>query len=140
MGRRAKAGRVAAAVLVAWLFAGTALAHPDYLAWFNEAAGRHPERITADSNLDWGQDLLRLAAVAEREKLEPLYVGYWGSADWRPHVRGAREVPNHCVAGWSAVSEMTWLEKRDTSLAWLKAHTPRRRVGKSIRLYFVPAC
>ena len=36
--------------------------HPDYLAYFNELAGDEPERILADSDLDWGQDMLRLSA------------------------------------------------------------------------------
>ncbi|HWW62036.1 MAG TPA: glycosyltransferase family 39 protein, partial [Thermoanaerobaculia bacterium] len=44
--------RAIVAVLLAWFFIGTTVAHPDYLAWFNELAGRHPERIASDSNLD----------------------------------------------------------------------------------------
>ncbi len=44
--------RALVVLLLSWYFVGTALAHPDYLAWFNEAAGGHPERIAVDSNLD----------------------------------------------------------------------------------------
>ncbi|HWP41229.1 MAG TPA: hypothetical protein VNL70_09905, partial [Tepidisphaeraceae bacterium] len=43
--------------------AETAIAHPDYLAFFNLAAGgtQRGERFLADSNIDWGQDIARLA-------------------------------------------------------------------------------
>ena len=52
---------VAAVALVSWLAATGAIRHPDYLAYFNEFAGDHPERILVDSDLDWGQDTIRLA-------------------------------------------------------------------------------
>lgn len=57
--------RLAAVLLVCIGLAGaeTALAHPDYLAFFNSLAGgpARGERYLLDSNLDWGQDLGRLA-------------------------------------------------------------------------------
>ncbi|MGZ7041362.1 MAG: glycosyltransferase family 39 protein, partial [Thermoanaerobaculia bacterium] len=57
--------RAALAALLLWLVLGTARAHPDYLAWFNEAAGEHPEAIVVDSNLDWGQDVFRLRRAVQ---------------------------------------------------------------------------
>jgi hypothetical protein len=53
-------------VLIALIVVGaieTAWIHPDYLAFFNFAAGGPDkgERYLIDSNLDWGQDLGRLA-------------------------------------------------------------------------------
>jgi hypothetical protein len=43
--------------------AETAWIHPDYVAFFNAAARgpSHGERYLIDSNLDWGQDVGRLA-------------------------------------------------------------------------------
>jgi hypothetical protein len=38
-----------------------AVAHPDYIAFFNALARGDGSRYLADSNLDWGQDVLRLA-------------------------------------------------------------------------------
>ncbi|HEX6086173.1 MAG TPA: hypothetical protein VF266_16695 [Thermoanaerobaculia bacterium] len=127
--------RVLVAVLGVWYFAATAIAHPDYLAYFNEAAGRHPERIAADSNLDWGQDLLRLAAEM---KDEPLHLSYFGSAEWQRFLPHARPLPPRYTRGWVAVSEMIYLRQRDQELAWLTRFEPERRVGKSIRLYRIP--
>ena len=51
--------RGAAFVMLLWYGIASAGAHPDYLAYFNELAGGEPERIAADSDLDWGQDIKR---------------------------------------------------------------------------------
>ena len=50
-------GRAAVVVLLGWSVVSSALAHPDYLAYFNELGGKHPENILVISDLDWGQDL-----------------------------------------------------------------------------------
>ena len=44
------------------MFVDGIVAHPDYLPWFNGFA-RDPAAILNDSNLDWGQDVLRLVRV-----------------------------------------------------------------------------
>ena len=51
-----------ALLLAVWYGGSSLAAHPDYLAYFNELAGSHPENIVVDSDLDWGQDMKRLAA------------------------------------------------------------------------------
>jgi len=133
--------RTAAVLLLAWYFAGTALAHPNYLAWFNEAAGGHPERIAVDSNLDWGQDLFRLADYAERQTLSPLYVSYFGSARWRDHLPTALPLPlGQCTPGWIALSEQHPAIDQSIAYRWLEQHRPVKRIGSSIRLYFVTGC
>jgi hypothetical protein len=129
--------RLITGALLAWYFIATAIAHPDYLAYFNEAAGSHPERIASDSNLDWGQDLFRLASLAKHEHLDPLYVSYFGSADVHRYLPDARDLPGTPVNGWIAVSEEHWIREHDRSLRWLANEKPVRRVGKSIRLYRV---
>lgn len=135
--------RVAIILLLSWFFVATALAHPDYLSYFNEAAGSHPERIAVDSNLDWGQDLLRLADVARREHIDHLYLSYFGSANWRALVPVAEDLPQFThVHGWVAISEnqmvFGWPSNRRDAYAWLRAYEPVKRVGKSIRLYRIP--
>jgi 4-amino-4-deoxy-L-arabinose transferase-like glycosyltransferase len=126
--------RPAMAGLLVWYFASTTLCHPDYLSYFNEAAGKHPERIAIDSNLDWGQDLLRLASAGR--SLQPLYVDYFGSADWPRHLPRAQPLPRgERVHGWVAVSEMSMAFHPE--LAWLEPY-PVRRLGASMRLYAVP--
>ena len=140
--RNAK-GRAVAALLAAWLVVGVELAHPDYLAWFNEFAGRHPERIAVDSNLDWGQDILRLGKAARRRHIERGAVLVVASANITAHGYPAYD-------GLQAFKPMTgWIAVSETALAldpatpkggydWLTKGRAYERVGKSIRLYFVP--
>ena len=135
--------RVAVIVLMAWYFIATALAHPDYMSYFNEAAAGHPERIAADSNLDWGQDLLRLADEVRREHIDHLYVAYWGTADWQRFVPQGQQLPPLTpVHGWVAISEnerlFLWQTADQAPYAWLGAYKPVRRIGKSIWLYWIP--
>lgn len=135
--------RVVVIILLVWYFVATALAHPDYMSYFNEAAGRHPERIAVDSNLDWGQDLLRLAEVVRREHIDHLYLAYFGTADWRHLVPAAEALPQFAhVHGWVAISEneltFGWPTNQRNAFAWLRAYEPVIRVGKSIRLYRIP--
>ncbi|MEO8196419.1 MAG: glycosyltransferase family 39 protein [Thermoanaerobaculia bacterium] len=60
---------VAVTLALAWLIAGTLISAPNWIGYFNEAAGgwRNGHRFLADSNLDWGQDLLRLRSRLESE-------------------------------------------------------------------------
>lgn len=133
-------GRGAVAMLLGWLVIGTSRAHPDYLAWFNEIAGPHPEQLLVDSNLDWGQDVLRLAAVAREEKIDRMSVLLFGSGDvdrigLPPHQPLIPGVPTQ---GWVAVSETALQYAAANDFAWLRNQRPLRRVGKSIRLYYIP--
>ncbi len=70
-------------VLLGLGHAGAALvAQPHgHLAYFNQLAGGPAGgyRVLADSNLDWGQDLPRLAAWMRRTGTERVLLGYHGS-------------------------------------------------------------
>lgn len=130
--------RIATWALLCWLVVGVAAAHPDYLAYFNEAAGKNPARIAADSNLDWGQDLLRLERVARELKMQKVWVLYSTSALYEYHAIPAHALPDfQRVSGWVAVGE-TPMALWGDRFAWLDAYEPVRRVGKSMRLYYVP--
>jgi 4-amino-4-deoxy-L-arabinose transferase-like glycosyltransferase len=139
--RRQRLTRAIAGVLLLWFFVSTTVAHPDYLAWFNEAAGEEPERIAVDSNLDWGQDLLRLRAEVRRSRIEPLHLAYFGSANATAHHVAHLPVPedNRCIAGWVAISETMRVTQHD-HYAWLDAYRPVKRIGRSIRLYSIADC
>ncbi len=81
-----------AVVLGIALIAETSSAFPDYIAFFNVAAGgsRGGIRLLGDSNLDWGQDLKLLAQWQRRNPNQPLYLCYFGLAD--PAYYGVRYV------------------------------------------------
>jgi hypothetical protein len=67
------------------LGAETYCAFPDFIPFFNVAAGgsRGGLELLSDSNLDWGQDLPALAAWQQQHRDRQLYLSYFGSADPR---------------------------------------------------------
>jgi hypothetical protein len=77
-----RGGRVAAALLVAWYALGTLRTHPHHLSYFNEIAGGPygGYRYLVDSNVDWGQDLMRLRAFVEENKIARVRLSYFGTA------------------------------------------------------------
>jgi hypothetical protein len=138
----ARAVRRTAVVLLVLSVAVVPLrAWPDYLAYFNPVAGAHPERVLVDSNLDWGQDLYRLADTVRARRIDSLRVHYFGSANLSAvGLRNARRLGrDERTTGWVAASE-TFLAGvwSDTSLRWLARRTPVARIGPSMRLYFIP--
>jgi hypothetical protein len=123
--------------LMAWLFLGVATQHPDYLAWFNEAADEKPWRIATDSNLDWGQDVLRLEKVMRELRIERVWIRYSTGAPLARHGIAHDVLPDHPVSGWIAIGE-TPASFFPDRVEWLTRYEPVRRVGKSMRLYYVP--
>jgi len=72
-------------ILALGLAAETYFAYPDFLPFFNVAAGgaRGGLRLLSDSNLDWGQDLPDLAQWQSQHPDCQLYLCYFGTVD--PH-------------------------------------------------------
>jgi hypothetical protein len=156
------AARGAAIVLGGWLLATPARAAPDHLAWFNALAGRHPENVLLDSDLDWGQDLLRLEKILADRRVPKLTLAIFSSSDLCRHALppGRWLRPHEPVTGWVAVSEMyrkgvvgfsydngDYCDPRQLArearpdpgqFAWLDAYVPVERVGRSILLYRIP--
>ena len=130
--------RNVAVILIGWIAITGALAHPDDLAWFNELARDHPEKILTDSNLDWGQDILRLRRVCNDQHIASMTVLLFTSADldalgFPPRSPLELATPAH---GWIAISE-TPIAFAGGDVSWLRGRS-YQRIGKSIRLYFVP--
>ena len=142
--------RAAAVLLLVWAAVSSAAAHPDYLAYFNELAWSHPERILVDSDLDWGQDMARLAVELQRRRVPYLHMAcmYTGD-DTRLGLPAWDSLePYQPVTGWVAVSQTMlknygWMVsqqrgRQDMGFAWLDQYQPAGRVGKSILLYYIP--
>jgi len=68
-------------------------AGPDWLAFFNRAAGGPGggERLLNDSNVDWGQGLIELRDELHRRGIERVTLAYHGTTD--PAVYGIDYVP-----------------------------------------------
>lgn len=137
--RRHQFVAVFAGVLLFAVVAESWVVHPDYLAYFNQLAGSHPEHILSESDLDWGQDLYRLNDRLNALGAKDLTLGYFG-----PTAVEAAGITNYKLlspfqksTGWIAVSArlLTLENARDGSYGWLKQYNPVERVGKSIWLY-----
>ena len=148
---RAHAGpwsRVAAALLVAWCAASSLLCHPDYLAYTNELAGSSPEKVLADSDLDWGQDMKRLATRLHQVGATQVTFDPTILADFEGELGFPRLLPGSPVApavGWNAVSLSLWKVRRlrllDTHpevTLWPDRVPPGERVGRGIMLWYFP--
>ncbi|MFL5616787.1 MAG: phospholipid carrier-dependent glycosyltransferase [Gemmatimonadaceae bacterium] len=133
--------RGAVTLLGAGMMFTAAHSWPDYLAYFNPVAGRHPERVLVDSNLDWGQDLYRLADTVRARGIDSIRVHYFGSSQLSSvGLTNARRLArDERTTGWVAASE-TFLAGvwSDTSLRWLARRAPVARIGPSMRLYYIP--
>ncbi len=130
--------RAAALLLAAWHSGESVAAHPDYLAYFNEVARNREERCLLDSNLDWGQDLARLAKFARERGIDALHLSYFGVTS--PEKLGLRRLPlepARPVPGWVAVSvnHLVGLYNDPADFAWLRGRRPAARVGKSIWVF-----
>ena len=114
-------------------------AHPDYLPYFNALAGPRPDRIFVDSNLDWGQDLLRLKAELRRRNVRSVALAYAGNAEPERHnfPRITKLDPLLYTPGWAAISEVI-AHSEGLEYRWLERFNPVTQVGKSIRLYYFP--
>lgn len=93
LGRLGRPACVAAGILAIMLAGETFVAWPNYIAFFNVAAGgsRGGFRLLGDSNLDWGQDLPALAHWQRRHPDQPLALAYFGTVD--PAFYGIRYDP-----------------------------------------------
>ncbi len=135
-----------ALVLAGWLVLSGAWHHPDYLAYFNELAGDEPERILADSDLDWGQDMLRLSSRlrevgAPSVAFSPFISAYLHDYHGFPPIQPSDPVSPS--PGWNAVSKTVWkvarmglMEERPELRLWPDLVKPRERVGRGVLLYY----
>jgi hypothetical protein len=117
----------------------TAAVHPDYLSFFNIAAGGAPNgaRFLVDSNIDWGQDVYRLADWLKANAAGRPYAIRLQGFHYKAMLSAlgldpqSRDAPPHgrllCIE-WNS---MTF----DGQLPWLSAHRPIARIGDSILVY-----
>lgn len=143
----------AGAVLVLlWTAGGTLAVAPRYLQYFNEAGGgpERGQRILIDSNLDWGQDLLRLHDYMAANHIESVALAYFGRVD--PGIYGIRFTPlERGLSHGKAVVSASFLMGRPYfwilggrpgwvpphAYSWLLAYEPSARVG-SMFVYDLP--
>jgi hypothetical protein len=143
-------------ISVGWLILGSLWIYPHYLAFFNPLAGGPDNgwKSLVDSNIDWGQDLGRLAEWLDARGIDNVWLSYFGEA--RPeyygiHYRGldsfpprlmnpeARPYHPHAPApGWYAISATTLQGvhfANHDQFAYFRERVPVDKIGYSIFLY-----
>lgn len=127
--------------------------YPYYLGYFNQLAGgpSNGYRYLVESNLDWGQELPRLAQFQEDNQTGPIALAYFGSAHPEAYGLDYSCLPSYgwldCPenrlpdSGWVAVSA-TCLQGLCTQnpdfYAQLRSRQPDAVIGYSIFVYNLP--
>jgi hypothetical protein len=136
---------VAVASLVALVAVSSLRAFPYYLPYSNEAFGGSEETHLRlhDSNVDWGQDLGRLAdRLRERYPGERIWLVYKGAgvpSYYGIHAADPRIAPPHKVRGLLVVSDSAIAKADDRLKALIAGSTRIDEVGHSITIYRRPA-
>jgi hypothetical protein len=133
------ASRTIAILLFAWLAISSARAHPDYLSYFNEFGGRDPSHLIVVGDLDWGQDLTRVATYLREHSIERVSIAY--DAYYDPNALGLPQTEKmKCgdkPSGWIAV-EMRRMRLYPECYPWLAQQHAITTVGKTMVIYYVP--
>ncbi|MEU8033277.1 phospholipid carrier-dependent glycosyltransferase [Streptomyces sp. NPDC049099] len=131
----------ATAVLVLCTAASSARTFPYYLPYSNEAFGgpANTHRLLHDSNVDWGQDLGRLAdRLRQRYPGERVWLVYKGSgvpSYYGIHAADPRTVPPDRVHGLLVVSDSALAKARGRLAELVESSRPAGAVGHSISLF-----
>jgi len=142
--------------LLLWYAISSLSSFPYYLTHFNELVGgdKNGHVYVTDSNLDWGQDLKRLTKWVEDNKIQKIYLDYFGGGipsyylgDKVEGWWGSRD-PKEAKGKWIAVSATFkqqgqalstkgWSQPTDFYF-WLNEYTPVTVIGNSIFVYYIP--
>lgn len=150
------------AASLAVFLATTLWIHPHYLSYFNLLAGgpRNGYRALTDSNVDWGQDLLRLRSWMVENGVDHVNLGWFGTADpayygisntpmpglgrdvyfrqwWELPFDPVAPQPGVYAISASSLSEPPLRAAEKTVYAWFREHEPEYRIGYSIFIYDV---
>lgn len=136
-----------AAPVILWLVLGTLLSFPNYLAYFNEIqplTGLEKHEIFADSNLDWGQNLIRLADFVKEKGIRKIKVSYWfdigPTRTYVPEADDWGEGFDNSVE-WYAVGATQFQfakVQKDDPFLFLRSKEPVEIVGDGILVYEIP--
>lgn len=159
--------------LFGWYLYENLSIYPYYLTYFNQIVLLRPSWAPAgqagyipgghhyvvDSNLDWGQDLKRLADWVEKNNVKKISLDYFGWSDQSYYLKDnfvwisagrykntddfLKENPE---GGYLAVSASYYMGSREirqladgTSYAWLDDYKPVTVIGNSIFVWYIPS-
>ena len=143
-------------ILFSWYAFGTINIYPYFLSFFNESIGGPSQgyKYVTDSNLDWGQDLKRLAKFVNDNNIDKIYFDFFGgdSPEYRLGNKyqpwwGDRDPKELPLNSWLAVSA-TFLQggrgfpnpeyhEKTGYYNWLTKYEPITVIGNSIFIYHI---
>ena len=141
--------------LLGWYLYENISVYPYYLTYFNQVAGGPSGgyRYVVDSNLDWGQDLKRLADWVKEKDIKKISLDYFGWSDQTYYIKEglvwiragqykntADFLKDNPEGGYIAVSASFFMgsrEKPETSYAWLDNYKPITVIGNSIFVWYI---
>jgi 4-amino-4-deoxy-L-arabinose transferase-like glycosyltransferase len=144
-------------ILILWQLFSIIRIYPHFLSYCNQLAGGPNQcyLYTVNSNLDWGQDLKRLTKWVENNKIEKIYIDYFGGGDPKYYLKekfapwwGARdpkELPKGSYLAVSATSlqggrgePAPGFNQQTGFYNWLNNYRPITKIGYSIFVYYIP--
>ncbi len=139
---------LSAGALTIWMVVSVAIYHPDYIGYVNALAGKAPENIIVDSNIDWGQDLKLLARRLHELGVQEFSMSPLDHPEYLESWYGLPKVNpvNSCLPspGWNAIRPTEAKSQHDSDLylgpnvsPWFDQIPPTERVG-SMLLYYIP--
>jgi hypothetical protein len=144
------------AILIFWQAISVLSIYPHFLAYANEIVGG-PDNLyvyTVDSNLDWGQDLKRLKKWVNENKIDKIYVDYFGGGEAEYYLKekyapwwGQREPEELPRGSYLAISAtflqggrgipVPGLNQPAGYYRWLDEYQPITKIGYSIFIYYI---
>lgn len=132
--------------------------HPNYLSYFNQPSGgpENGHEIVVDSNIDWGQDLIRVQNWWIENDKPAINLSWFGTADpahYAIDYEPLPGLPRHFNLWWSvpfnpeepdpgtyliSVSNLQELPLADKNVfPYFRALEPDERIGYSVHVYIV---
>lgn len=131
--------RMAALSLALVHYVSFCTAQPEQLAYFNVLAGEHPERITLDSDFDWGQGALMLDDALQRYSIKEYTLCARPNMHWNAQITvkaRKKDCPKEKPYGWLAVGRAHRLLQPHI-FAWLEGLEAVEPIGKTMDLYYL---
>ena len=143
---------IAVVALLVWQAGESISAQSDFLAYFNELAGKDPSSVLVTGcDLDCGQDLFRLARELHARNTSQCTLLLWSSADIARSNLPVNEMENPVPESPKTLQGCVALSSRAYRLgdvfhhsygpgyfSWLNRYQPVANVGRTIRLYEIP--
>jgi len=135
--------------LLVWFIGSNVAIFPSYLPYFNELKGGPKEgwKYMVDSNVDWGQDLIRLRQFMDKKDIPVIKIDYFGGGDLDYYLGNRYEIwgfDKKPSTGWFAISASaiqwnTLNPPERGNYHWLTDnYEPVDYIGYSILVYHVP--